>query len=188
MSPAVEIRRYDGEAIRADTALRARLGEIFVEAFTEPPHHEDPVRAGQWAEGKLVQHAGYPGFRLVAALQAGRVVGFAYGLLGADDQWFTQTLRQRLPAAVAQGWLGGHGELVELAVTSGARGRGLGRLLHDATVEDLRAVGARTALLVVDAEAHAARALYSASGWVHVAEIAPGSHLLGRRFTDPEPG
>lgn len=193
MSTAVEIRRYDGEAISADAELRLRLGELFVGVFSEPPYDEDPANPGEWAENRLLTHAGFPGFRLVCATREERLLGFAYGMLGGEQQWFTRTVRERLTPGLAELWLGGHGELVELAVHRDARGTGLGRRLHDAAVEDLRAVGARTALLVADVQAVAARALYVASGWTDVAEVAPGSMLMGRElreggFSDRAPG
>lgn len=177
MSP--QLRRYDGHDVRANAQLRVRLGEVFAEAFSEPPYREDREHARRWAEGRLVEHAGAPGFRLVAAVQEDRLLGFAYGLLGGDDQWFTQTVRERVPAEVAQAWLGDHGELVELAVARTARGAGLGRVLHDEAVEGLWAVGARKALLVVDTAAMAARRLYASCGWVDLAEVEPGSMLQG---------
>lgn len=188
MSDGVELRRYDGVSVRADSRIREQLAEVYADAFAEPPYRGTVAQAREWAAERLVQHLGYPAFGLATAEREGRVLGFGYGLLGADDQWFTQTVRARASAAVAQGWLGGHGELVELAIRSEARGVGLGGRLHDAVVDHLRHAGARNALLVADIGAAPARALYVSRGWHDVAELTEGSRLMGLRLAGDRSG
>lgn len=179
----MRLRHHDGAAVRADAELRARLAAVYADAFGAPPYSGTEAEAREWAEHRLVRHAGYPGFRLTTAEDGDDVLGLAYGQLGEESQWFTQTVRERVPAEVVQVWLGGHGELVELAVLARARGRGLGGRLHDAVVEGLRLAGARTALLVVDTAALPARGLYASRGWRDLAELAPGSILMGTRLS-----
>lgn len=174
-----ELRHHDGAAVRADAGLRARLAAVYADAFGAPPYNGTQQQARGWADEPLVRHAGHPGFRLTTAEEDGEVLGFTYVVRGEETQWFTQTVRERVPPEVATVWLGGHGELVELAVIGQARGRGLGGRLHDDALEGLRAAGARTALLVVDAEAAPARALYASRGWLDLAELVPGSMLMG---------
>lgn len=178
----VELHEYDGDAVRSDAALRVQLAEVYHDAFSEPPYRSTPESALQWAHERLAHQAGYPAFRLVTAQDADAVIGFGYGLLGADDQWFTQTVRARLSPELAQRWLGGHAELVELAVRAQHRGRGWGGRLHDAVVAHLADAGARTALLVVDEAAPPARALYAGRGWLEVAAFSEGSVLMGLRL------
>ena len=180
MSTAIAMRRYDGESVRADAALREQLAEVYADAFSGPPYGGTLEQARTWAAERLVVQLGYPAFQLVTAERGGRLIGFGYGVLGGEDQWFTQMIRARLPADVAQTWLGGHGELVELAVRGEARGNGLGGALHDAVVADLRDAGARTALLVADARAEPARALYASRGWQDIAVLASGNMLMGQ--------
>jgi len=182
MSTAIAMRRYDGESVRADAALQKQLAEVYADAFSGPPYHGTLEQAQTWATERLVLQFGYPAFHLVTAERDGRLIGFSYGVLGAEDQWFTQMLRARLPALVAQTWLGAHGELVELAVRSEAHGHGLGGALHDAVVAHLRDVDARTALLVADAGAVPARALYASRGWQDIAVLASGKMLMGIRL------
>lgn len=185
---AVLLRHRDGDDVRADQGLRDQLAEVYADAFAELPYRATLAKARQWASEGLVRHLGYPAFGLVTAERAGRVLGFGYGLLGAEDQWFTQTVRARVPADVAERWLGGHGELVELAVRAEARGEGVGGRLHDAVVDDLRHAGARTALLVATVGAAPARAMYLGRGWQDIATFAEHTVLMGRRFDPPARG
>lgn len=184
----VVLRRYDGEAVRADEALRDQIAEVYADAFSAPPYDATPERARQWVADGLLRHTGYPAFGLVTAERGGRVLGFGYGQLGAEDQWFTRTVRSRVPADVAERWLGGHGELVELAVRAETRGEGVGGRLHDAVVHDLAHAGARTGLLAATVGAAPARGLYLARGWQDIARFGEHTVLMGRRFDPPGRG
>lgn len=179
MSDAVELRRYTGAEVAADRALRVVLAGVYAEVFAEPPYEDPPERATEWADGALVRHAALPGFVLVAAVSAGDVLGFGYGSIDAEDSWFASYVREHAPGAVWQTWLGGHGALAELAVLARARGRGIGGRLHDAVVEHLRSAGATRLILLTQAAAVDARALYARRGWVDLAELSPGNRLMG---------
>ena len=173
------IRRYPGATVHGSEELRDRVAQVYAAVFGEPPYGEPPERGHDWAHGPLVRHSTLAGFELVCAEQDGRLVGFGYGALGREDSWFDGYIRDHAPREVWQRWLAGHGELAELAVLPGARGRGLGGVLHDAVLEHLAGAGADRAILVTQRAATAARALYAARGWRDLAELAPGSMLMG---------
>jgi ribosomal protein S18 acetylase RimI-like enzyme len=184
----VVLRRCDGDRVRSDHALRERIAAVYTTVFGEPPYEEPPDRGPRWAHGPLVRHAALPGFELVCAERAGALLGFAYGVIGRDDSWFAGYIRERAPREVAESWLGGHGELAELAVDPQERGRGVGGALHDAVVKHLEQLGTGRVILVTQRAATAARALYAARGWRDLAELAPGSVLMGLRFTKGDAG
>lgn len=184
MSTAVELRRYDGAVVAADAVLRSRLGQIYADAFGRPPHEHPGGDGGAWAEDTLLRHAGYPGFGLITAVRR-QEIGFGYGYISSDDQWFTQTIRPMVPKQVAVNWLGQRGrrgELVELAVLGPAQGQGIGGAIHDAVLDGLRAAGADRALLVTHRDAVAARSLYQRRGWQVLAGLEPASLLMGIRL------
>ncbi|WP_420113180.1 GNAT family N-acetyltransferase [Pseudactinotalea sp.] len=177
---SLELRRYDGDAVQRDETLRDRVAEVYAEVFAEPPYAEPPERGRDWAHGPLVRHAMLPAFELVCAEREGVLLGFAYGVLGSEDSWFAGYIRDHAPREVSDRWLGGHGELAELAVRPQARGLGFGGALHDAVAVHLTEAGADRAILVTQIAAAPARALYAGRGWHDLAELAPGSMLMGR--------
>jgi len=177
---AIRYRQLGGDEVRADATLRRRLGAVYADAFGMPPYDGTPESGDAWAEDGLVRHAGYPGFSLAVAERDDELLGFAYGLLGAEDQWFTRTLRERLHAGVQAAWVGGHGELVELAVVSAARGAGIGGQLHDDALAQLWSAGVPTVLLAVHIDAAPARALYRSRGWQPLGHIGADTLLLGQ--------
>lgn len=183
--PAAELRRHDGESVRTDAALRDRVADVYGRVFGEAPYDEPPERGRDWAHGALVRHASLPAFELVCAEREGRLLGFAYGVVGSDDSWFAGYIREHAPREVSEAWLGGQGELAELAVLPEAQRQGLGGALHDAVVQNLERAGAHRAILVTQSAATPARALYAARGWHDLAELAPGSVLMGLRFQHP---
>lgn len=204
----LQLHHHRGECIEhpeLGPPLRAALAAVYLDAFSEPPYETDAEKAHGWAEGALRTHAICPGFALVTVQrhsrgtphhddrrhrsgqghdEPGDVLGFAYGVLGADDQWFTRTLRSVLTAAQAQRWLGRHGELVELALLRSARGLGLGGQLHDAVLARLRQQGASTAILTTDKRTPAAQGLYTSRGWSTVATLGPAQLFMALDLGD----
>lgn len=176
---SIQIRGYGGAVVQRDEALRDRVAEVYAEVFAEPPYDEPAERGRDWAHGPLVRHAALPAFQLVTAEREGRLLGFAYGVIGSEDSWFAGYIRDHAPREVSQRWLGGHGELAELAVRPSARGHGLGGRLHDAVIDHLVEAGVARAILVTQVAAAPARALYASRGWSDLAELAPGSMLMG---------
>lgn len=64
----------------------------------------------------------------------------------------------------------GEAEILTLAVTPSARGKGLGRALLQAAISKARDMGAQTMFLEVGADNPAARALYAALGFTKVGD------------------
>jgi ribosomal protein S18 acetylase RimI-like enzyme len=129
-----------------DTALAAadELAAVYRRAFGAPGYDEPPEAAERFRTEQLPRHADRDGFRCVIARRGGgagraggAVVGFAYGYTGASGQWWTDWVASRVPAEIADTWLGGHFEFVELAVDPDEQGHGLGTVLHDALMADL---------------------------------------------------
>ena len=80
----------------------------------------------------MTGHAGYPGFRALAAAESGsgETVGFGYGFRGAAGQWWHDTVERGLASArgtaVAAAWLNDSFEVAELHVVPEYQGRGIG--------------------------------------------------------------
>lgn len=165
----------------AGLADAAALHEVYADAFGRPPLEEPPEVAAAWRDESLPQHAGRAGFRCLAAWDGDTMAGFTYGYTGEYGQWWTDHVAGVLPPEVAAEWLGGHFELVELAVRASHERRGIGSALHDALLDGLPH---RVALLTATDDPHApARRLYHRKGWqVLVEQAFPGSSVLGRRL------
>jgi ribosomal protein S18 acetylase RimI-like enzyme len=112
----------------------------------------------------LPRHAARGGFTFLAAVDAGRIVGFAYGYRGAPGQWWHDAVRGAMTPAQQARWLSpGHVELAELHVIPGRRREGLGGRLHDALLA--AHADAPTAVLSTQVGNEPARSLYAARGW-----------------------
>lgn len=127
-------------------------------------------------EELLGRHAARPGFRLAVAADEDRVIGFAWGHRGERGQYWSDLVAAALPE-VADAWIGGHFELVELAVLPAARRRGLGRTLLDAVLRD---VEVRCLLSTSDDPDDPAVRLYLATGWRPLGTLAAGTQVMGR--------
>lgn len=115
----------------------------------------------------LTAHLDRDGLRTVAARdQAGRLIGIAYGHLGAHGQWWHDRVQvalvEALGAQQAASWLGGAFEVCELHVRPLWQGSGLGRELLDTL---LAGTSAPTALLTTPDTETRARGFYRAAGW-----------------------
>ena len=86
-----------------------------------------------------------------------------------------------LVGAVLGGHDGRRGYLHHLAVAPAERGRGLGRQLVDACVDELRALGIGKVNIFVYADNDAGRAFWRATGWIARDEL-----LLMQRVLEPE--
>jgi GNAT superfamily N-acetyltransferase len=170
----VDIRTYGAEA----AALGADLHPVYAAAFGAEPYLESAEQAARWRDETLPEHAAYDGFRCLVAWSGARAVGFGYGYTGARGQPWTDKLVAAVPPAVAARWIGGHFELVELAVSPEHHGRGIGAALHDGMLTGLPH---RDALLMTSRQDTPARRLYLRRGWqVVVAELFDTLSLLGR--------
>ena len=161
------------EAIR----LLPELVDVYRSAFTVPPYNEDEGAVARFRGEQLPRHAEREGFRCVVAREDEQTLGFAYGYTGRRGQWWTDYVAERVPQELADEWLDGHFEFVELAVDPDHHGRGLGGALHDALLAGLPHT---RALLSTWRDEVPARRLYLTRGWtVLQEELDPSSSLLG---------
>lgn len=132
-----------------------------------------------WRETMWDRHRVREGFRLARAYAGDRLVGFAYGYTGRSGQWWTDRAREVLTPEVAEAWLGGHFEVVTVAVVEEARGDGVGRALLRALLDGLP--HDRLLLMATDEPANPARRLYASEGW-EVVGPGTGEHtvIMGR--------
>ncbi|GAA3516955.1 GNAT family N-acetyltransferase [Actinocatenispora rupis] len=154
----------------------AQLTAVYHAAFE--PYGEDDGTAETFRERSLPSHAGRTDFRCVAAVEDDALLGFGYGYQGARGQYWTDRVAGLAPADVVDSWLGGHFEVVELAVLPPEQGRGIGTALHDALLTDLPHP---VALLSTWQHDTPARRLYLRRGWQPLAEL-PDATLMGLRL------
>lgn len=185
--------------LTADVAeLTDRLARVYREAFCVPPYDEPPESAERFVAEQLPAHAGRSGFRLVGAVEAraragagsptaddvppgrdgrGELLGFAYGYTGERGQWWSDWVAATAPRHVVDAWVGGHFEVVEIAVRGSAQGRGLGGRLHDALLAGLPHERALLTTYRVD---RPAPRLYRRKGWqVLVPDLDTENALYG---------
>ncbi|WP_432942559.1 GNAT family N-acetyltransferase [Kribbella sp. CA-253562] len=156
------------------------LRHVYLAAFGAPGYDEDATAAERFAAEQLPTHAGRAGFRLVVARDPdGELTGFAYGYTGERGQWWSDRLVETAPE-IADEWVGGHFEFVELAVVPAAQGQGLGAALHDALMADLPHA---KALLSTYADDRPAPRLYRRKGWqLLLPDLTPTSALYGKKL------
>ncbi len=169
--PSVLLLDADGARARAD-----ELWAVYDAVFA------DVDDRSVWDE-RLASHTARDGFRATVAEQEGSLVGFAYGYTGERGQpWadrVASVLGSSLGEQAAGDWVGGHFEVVELAVLDGSRGLGLGRRLHD---DLLDALPHRRALLSTEIGDSPAVRLYTARGWQRLGLLDPSTQVLGLRL------
>lgn len=149
----------DGDAA---SAMRDELVEVYRAAFTAPPYDEDPDTVDRFATETLPAHAARDGFRCATLRLGPRLAGFAYAYTGRRGQWWSDQVAQRAPADVVDEWLGGHLEVVELAVDPAVQGRGYATALHDLL---LHGTPHERAMLSTWADDLPAPRLYRRLGW-----------------------
>ncbi len=148
-----------------------------------------------WRTGAFDRHCAREGFRLAAAVDddaagggglvggglggglGGVLVGFAYGYVGERGQWWPAKVAAALPADVADVWVGGHFEFVELGVLPGHRRRRIGLRLHDELVAGTED---RRALLGTDDRESPAVSLYHSRDWRKLGNLTPDVAVMGR--------
>ncbi len=145
---AIEIRR----ATPSDLPAIAKLAGVLVRqhlAFDAKRFLfiEDPESGYQWWFGKELENKDA---LILCALQDERICGYAYGRLEPKD-W--------------NALLDAHGALHDILVDESARGRGIGRLLLDRALADLRALGAPRVVLHTAVQNTAAHRLFESAGF-----------------------
>jgi ribosomal protein S18 acetylase RimI-like enzyme len=145
------------------------LTSAYRAAFTAPGYDETEEQVQHFATDSLPLHATRDAFRLVLVREAGAVRGFGYGFTGQHGLWWTERLKETAPQGsrpVLEEWLGGHFEVVELAVDPAAQGRGFGRSLMEGLLLDQPH---ERALLSTYAADRPAPRLYARLGWQQLA-------------------
>lgn len=108
-------------------------------------------------------YTGRADFRAVLAESENGILGFALGARLTSEAWWRSDVASRLNKQQVKHWLEDCYELIEIAVTPEAQGRGLGGDLHDQLFGE---VTTRTALLSTHPEAERALGLYKGRGWM----------------------
>jgi predicted kinase/GNAT superfamily N-acetyltransferase len=160
--------------------LTEQLRDVYAAAFGAPGYDEASSAAEEFAARTLPLHATRDGFRCAVARTAEDVVGFAYGYTGHRGQWWSDRVATLAPAAVTREWLGGHFEVVELAVAPAAQRQGIGTRLHDRLLHGLPHP---RALLTTYRDDRPAPRLYRRLGWrLLVSGLDDDSDLYGREL------
>ena len=160
------------------------LGICYCEVFCGPPWNEAAHTSACFRE-RLRLKSVRPGFRIVLALERGRLLGFCYGAATIADPelepWYAPII-DALGPGVTDAALVDAFELVDLGVIPTARGRGIGSRLHDAL---LAGVTERQAWLMTRVDATEACAFYRGHGWLELTSFGPpdqpGQKLLMTR-------
>ena len=147
------------ELDRAQFAARGgEVLDVYAEAMQVRPE------AAAARRSILDAHLQRSGLKAVAAVDGtDRLVGIAYGYLGAPGQWWHDQVRAALDEQTARTWLDGAFEVCEFHVRPALQGTGLGRSLiaHLLSLTD-----ARTAVLTTPDADTRARRFYRTAGWV----------------------
>ena len=131
-----------------------------------------------WRDGLWARHRARSGFRLVLAQESGEVAGLVWGYLGSRGQYWSDEVAARLPSVLADRWVGGHFEIVELIVVPERRRRGVATGLLSAILSD---APTDRAMLTVRDSAIGARRLYESTGWTALGRWEPGLTIMGKR-------
>ena len=145
--------------------FNARLPEllaVYRKAFLDV-YEADPDTATAERGAIMGTHAQRDGLTLVTADDAQGLVGFCYSYHGAPGQWWHDVVGRALGRARSLEWLADCREIVELHVRPDAQGRGIGRRLLRAALQD--APEATAALSALDQPESAARRLYAGEGF-----------------------
>ncbi len=158
-----------------DRAQLAACQEEVLDVYAEAM--EVHTEAALSRRGILASHLDCTGLRAVAAMDGERLVGIAYGYVGAPGQWWHDQVRAALSPPVAASWLDGAFEVCELHVRPAYQGTGLGRRLVSRLLAE---VETPTAVLTTPDRETRARRFYRCGGWV---DLVRDLHFPG----DPRP-
>lgn len=133
----------------------------------------------EWRDGLWSRHRRRPGFDLIVARSGDRIAGIAWAYVGDRGQYWSDAVAASLPDDIADTWIGGHLEVVELIVAPEFRRQGVGtRLL--ATLLERSSVD--RALLSVRDSAVPARSLYRSLGWHELGRLGQDMTIMGTRI------
>ncbi len=136
----------------------------------------DFADSATWCSDLFERHAARDGFRLAASIEDDQVIGFAWGYIGQLGQYWSDLVHDALPPEIVSQWVGGHFEIVELAVLPAHRRNGLGQALHDRLLDGVK----RRCLLSTSDDADDPPVqLYTRSGWRKLGMLRPGVQVMG---------
>lgn len=157
MTAAVTYRHLSPtEARSAASALKPVYGEV----FSQSPYNEGPEMPDVFV-GWINAESKHPGFAMVVAYTDETPIGMAYGYTMPPGEWFRHTDSPAPSDIKATAKFA----VMEWAVLSKHRGRGIGRVLM---VSLLDARPESWAVLTVNPAAEA-QAIYERAGWRQVA-------------------
>ncbi len=129
-----------------------------------------------WYSDLFEKHAKREGHRLALAQVDDIVTGYAWGYVGQRGQHLADLLCDSLPERITSHWVGGHFDVVELAVLPEQRRKGLGQALHDCLLEG---VTGRCLLITSSDPDDPAVRLYARGGWQTLGQLRPGVQVMG---------
>lgn len=130
-----------------------------------------------WRADLFDRHRGREAYRLATAYDGSSLLGFGWCFVGERGQYWPDLVVRTLPVEITDGWVGGHLEVVELAVAPEARGRGVGGGLLDLMTATR---GERRGLLGTSAdEDDPAVRLYRSRGWRRLGLLSEDVQVMG---------
>ena len=129
-----------------------------------------------WYVDLFEKHAKRSGHRLALAQADDNVIGYGWGYIGQRGEYWSDLLCNSLPEQTASQWVGGHFDVVELAVLPQHRRRGLGQALHDCLLDG---VTGRCLLSTSSDPDDPAVRLYTRCGWKTLGALRPGVQVMG---------
>jgi ribosomal protein S18 acetylase RimI-like enzyme len=129
-----------------------------------------------WYSDLFEKHARRSGHRLALTQEDDVVTGYGWGYVGQRGQYWSDLLSDSLPEHIASEWVGGHFDVVELAVLPQYRRKGLGQAVHDCL---LSGVSRRCLLGTSSDPDDPAVRLYTRAGWKTIGTLRPGTQVMG---------
>jgi broad specificity phosphatase PhoE/GNAT superfamily N-acetyltransferase len=158
------------------------LTGLYRSAFTAPGYDESEQSVERFRAERLLAFVDREGFRCATLRIDEELVGFAHGYTGVRGQWWSDQLAERAPQPVVDVWVGGHFDVVDLAVDPRRQRRGYASALHDALLLD---IPNERALLTTYRDDRPAPRLYRRLGWSLLHEgIFDDSNLWGLFLRD----
>jgi ribosomal protein S18 acetylase RimI-like enzyme len=151
---------------------------VYDDVFSRPPffwRDDESVLHRQRLDQLLTDAT----FGITVALAHEDLVGFAYGFMlpATTRRW--SSLTSTLPDATTREWPGRTFMLFDFAVLTAARGRGVGKTLHD---ELLASRAEQRATLTVQPTATDTKAIYQHWGWRQVGQMEGGPTAAAPMF------